>query len=199
MTDFSPDQTFTVDGPTFWEHVQRWDHRRLYALSAVYTTYMQSAGLEIDTLHASVYDTLAQFFVDTATWGLPRWESEMGLVPRPGAGLQERREALRARLRGLGTATLKLIKSIGEAYLGGQLDLVEDHTAYNLIINFVDIRGVPINLADVQAALRAIVPAHLTLQFNFRYTTWDSVDAADLTWDEVDALGLTWDQWDVQF
>ena len=183
----------------FEERMRRWDNRAFYANSRVYATFMQTAGAELDAAHAAVYDILAQFFVDTATWGLDRWESEMGLVPLEGAGLQERREAIRARLRGLGTATIKLIKNVGEAYLGGTLDVIEDHRAYTVVVQFVDVRGVPINLQDVQAAIRLIVPAHLDLEYIFRFSTWDRVDAEDLTWDEVDALALTWDEWDVEF
>ena len=179
--------------------MKRWDNRAFYVNSAVYETFMATAGTELDDLHDSAYAVLDQFFVDTATWGLDRWESEMSIVPRPGASLQERREAIRARLRGLGTATIKLIKSVGEAYIGGAIDVIEDYEDYRLTIQFVDLRGVPLNLADVQAVLRSLVPAHLTIDFVFRYSTWDRVDETDLTWDEVDALGLTWDAWDVYF
>jgi uncharacterized protein YmfQ (DUF2313 family) len=183
----------------FLVRMKRWDNRAFYVNSSVYENFMAIAGTELDDLHDSTYDVLDQFFVDTATWGLDRWESEMSIVPRPGASLQERREAIRARMRGLGTATIKLIKNVGEAYVGGAIDVIEDHEDYAITIQFVDLRGVPLNLPDVQAVLRALVPAHLTISFVFRYSTWDRVDAAALTWDAVDALALTWDAWDTYF
>lgn len=201
-TEFSPDQTYTVERPpraTFWEHVQRWDNRAFYGRSKVYEDHMTNVGVEMDAAHDTVYDLLDQFFIDTATWALPRWENELGLVPREGASLQERTEAIRARTRGLGTATIKLLKTVAQAYAGGTIDVIEDYPNYTILIQFVDIAGVPLNEQDIKNALREIIPAHLDVEYVYRFSTWDRVDAADLTWDEVDALGLTWDEWDVAF
>ncbi|CAK4840692.1 unnamed protein product [Aphanomyces euteiches] len=57
--------------------------------------------------------------------------------------------------------------------------------------------GIPENLADIQNALRDLIPAHLDISYEFNYFIWNELDELGKTWDQTDALGLTWEQWDI--
>lgn len=154
----------------------------------------QTEGVESDTLMQSIDDTLNQFFVGTSTWALDDWEKELGLSPAQNQPDQERRDRITSRLRGSGTATISIVKQVAESYDKGSIDIIEDHAAYTVTIRFVDTFGVPPNLDDLKAAVRAVLPAHLELVYEFNYFLWSDLDAQNWTWDQLDALNLTWDQ-----
>lgn len=169
-----------------------------YETSRVMRALLQAGGSEFDKLRQALNETLNQFFVNTATWGLDRWEEELGLPITPDQPEAERRDKIISRLRGYGTATLYVVKNVAEAYDKGAIDIVEDHAAYTITIQFVDTTGVPPNLDDLKAAVRAVVPAHLDILYEFNYFLWQEWDAKNETWDAFDALALTWDQLEVR-
>jgi len=171
---------------------------RYYETSRVMQTILQAEGVEFDKLRQALDETLNQFFVRTATWGLDRWEEEVGLTVTPDQPEAERRDKIISRLRGYGTATISVVKQVAEAYDKGAIDIVEDHAAYTITVHFVDTTGVPPNLDDLKKAVRAVVPAHLEILYEFNYFLWDEWDRKQETWDQFDSLMLTWDQLEVR-
>lgn len=168
----------------------------LYDNAPVFRRHLQAEGTELDPFWDGLQDIVNQFFADTATWSLEAWEEEFGFPPNPSQTTEERRSRVLGRMRGNGTLTIKLIKQVAEAYNNGQVDVMTDYPSATYVVKFVDTRGVPSNLADLQAEIKRIVPTRYTVAFEFLYMTWDQFDAKNLTWDQFDALGLTWDQFD---
>jgi len=142
---------------------------RLYETSRVMQGILDARGVEIDRLYQALNEILNQWFVRTATWSLERWEEELGLTPAPNQPISERRDRIVSRIRGYGTVTVQLVKEVAESYERGRVDVIPDPAAYTVTIRFVDTRGVPPNLQDLQAAVRAVLPAHLALKFEFTY------------------------------
>jgi len=171
--------------PTLYEEV--------YEMRAI----MAAEGPEFDDLKAVVADVIRQWFVETATWGLNRWEAEFGITPLAGQPLDQRRAVIRSRIRGTGTVTIRMIKRLAEAYDGGTVEVTNDSAAYTFTVHFVDTRGVPPNLDDLKAAIELIKPAHLAVEYEFSYLTWNELNAKNLTWDQFDAADLTWDELEV--
>lgn len=169
-----------------------------YETSRIMRSILQVEGAEFDKLRQALDETLNQFFVRTATWGLDRWEEEVGLPVTPDQPEAERRDKIISRLRGYGTATISVVKQVAEAYDKGAIDIVEDHAAYTVTVHFVDTTGVPPNLDDLKAAVRAVVPAHLEILYEFNYFLWQEWDAKNETWDAFDLLALTFDQLEVR-
>lgn len=167
---------------------------RYYLTSTVMRSLVQAEGAELDALGEAVLAVLDQCFVNTATWGLDTWEKELGLSVAPAQPDAERREKITSRLRGYGTATIALTKAVAESYDQGSIDVIEDFAGYTVTIKFVDTLGIPANIDDAKAALRAVVPAHLAIAFEYNYTTWDELDGFNRTWDAWDAENLTWDE-----
>ncbi len=163
-----------------------------YGSSRVMAAILQAQGAELDMLRRALDAVLDQVFVARATWGLDTWERELGLPVAPEATLDQRRERIIARLRGLGTATIGLVRKVAESYEHGDVAIIENQPAYTVVVRFIDSRGVPANMADLQAAIRAVLPAHLEVAYEFTYLTWAELDARSLTWDALDALGLDW-------
>lgn len=168
-----------------------------YETSRVMKSILQGQGAELDGLRQALDETLNQFFVRTATWGLDLWEEKLGITTLPDQPTAERRDKIVAALRGFGTATIGVVKRVAEAYDHGEIDISENHTTYAITVYFVDTTGVPPNLNDFKTAIRAILPAHLEVFYAFNYFIWDELDAKLWTWDALDIQTLTWDRLEV--
>lgn len=165
-----------------------------YANSRVIRSILQAQGTELDWLRAAISELLDQAFVTTASWRLDDWETELALTPAPSYTNAERRARIIAKLRGIGTATIFVVKGVAESFDHGQVVVIEDHAASTVNIRFVSETGIPAHLADVQAALRAVVPAHLDLSYEFDYFVWSELDAQNWQWSNLDGLTMTWEQ-----
>lgn len=132
---------------------------------------LKGEAAELADLNAEIVDVLAQFFVDTATWGLANWERLCGIVTDAAKPIEQRQSVIKSKLRGIGTVTVALIKNVAEAYANGEVDVTEDNANYTIKIRYISALGVPDNIADIQNALREIIPAHLAITFEYRYIT----------------------------
>jgi len=170
---------------------------RYYEDVLIAVNVIDREAAEIAALNGAIYDVLDQFYIPTATWSLARWERIFGLSVDETKPADQRRSVILSRLRGIGTVTIDLIESVAEAYVNGDVSVTEDNAHGTVIITFISNRGIPENLADIQAALRDIIPAHLAIEFRFTYLTWDEIDGIAQSWDAWDARGLTWNQMEV--
>ena len=173
------------------DYVPRW-----YERFPEVVEILESRAEEFVDAGDDVRDVLDQFFIDTATWGLDLWEQVFKIEHNASRTYEERRAVIKSHMRGAGTTTLAMIKNVAESYDGGEVDVTNDSAEYTITITFIGTRGIPSNLDDTEQALRDIIPAHLAIEFEFTYLSWNELDIANLTWDEIDALGLTWDQFE---
>lgn len=161
------------------------------------TAIIDVEGKELDNLKALLLSIIDQIFVTTASWGLDRWEKELGIESYAGKPDEQRRSRLMSKMRGVGTVTINLIKSVAEAYDGGTVEVTEQPEMSQFTVHFIDTRGIPPNLDDLKAAIEEIKPAHLAVVYEYRYLIWNELDARGITWDELDALNLTWDEFEL--
>lgn len=157
----------------------------------------QTEGTELDNLALAADGVLDQVFINEASWGLNRWEAELGIPMVLSKPLEQRRSVVLSKRRGYGTVTVSLVKSVAEAYANGEVAVTEDNANYLVIITFISSHGIPENLTDIQNALRELIPAHLAINYAYNYFIWDDLDLLNLTWDQTDLLNLTWNLWEV--
>ena len=148
-------------------------------------------GQEVGVVRNEVDNLLKQYFVFTATWGLEYWERELGVTTDATQSYSRRREVLIAKLRGAGTTTKAMIKSVAAAFSGGDVEVTEYPQENRFEVKFVGVMGVPPNMPGLMTSLEEIKPAHLTCSFSYTYTLWDGLTSDSLTWDSVKAY--TWD------
>ena len=178
----------------------------------------------ISELKVAIDDVLDQFHVDKATWGLEIWERFVGLpsgakytvwdtMTRQSVlfdmlelktwdlieksyslTLEERRSAVKSRLRGTGPVTKDTLKSVCASYTGGTVDIIEKSSEFKVQIVFIDVAGVPSNVDALQAVVRDIMPAHLEIEYVYRYLRWNELDGYVWTWDTLDGKTYTWDE-----
>ena len=129
-----------------------------------------SFTVEANSINDEVEKTLNQFFVDSATYGLNKWETMLG-ISKNNNDVQTRRENIKAKMRSRGTTTVSAIKNICEAYSNGEVDIIVNHSDYSFVIDFIGSIGIPRAFAELDKTINEIKPCHLAHSYRFNYNT----------------------------
>ena len=149
-----------------------------------------SFTVEANSINDEVENTLNQFYVDSATFGLDKWEKMLG-ISKNNNDIQTRRENIKAKMRSRGTTSINTIKNICEAYSYGEVEIIINHSDYSFIVNFVGSIGVPKAFAELDKTVNDIKPCHLAHSYKFNYNTHSNISnytheqLANYTHDEV--------------
>lgn len=149
-------------------------------------------------LENKLEQALAQAAVQTATGdALARYEQLVGLTPRYSLDNETRRSLVLYRL---GSAPFDfnregMLNSIRA--VGMEAELIEDFTGESLTVRYGKVVDQTLDLDNIKANIRTVLPAHLEAKFDLGHLTWDMFDAAGHTWDELDAIGFTWTEFDL--
>ncbi|MEC0231279.1 putative phage tail protein [Paenibacillus alba] len=149
--------------------------KNILPISFLSNSFQNSTGMykslarQFDDLKAAILDGCDQLFIDTATWSLPIYEAEFAIQLVDQSNTAARRNNVMAMSRGGLGATPAAIKSILQAY-GYSTNIVESFGTYTVTIQFVDTRGIPSNINDLQALMYRFIPGHLNLTWQFIYT-----------------------------
>ena len=133
-----------------------------------------SFTVEVNSVNDEVENTLNQFFVDSATYGLDKWESMLG-ISKNNFDIQTRRENIKAKMRSRGTTTVSVIKNICEAYSNGIVEIIVNHSDYSFVIDFIDTIGIPKAFDELDKAINEIKPCHLAHSYKFNYNTHSDI------------------------
>jgi chorismate mutase len=132
-------------------------------------------GEEINRVYGAIAEALDQCFVSTATRALERWEKMLAIPVDNAKETAYRRDVILSKIKGGGTVTPALIKTVAESYNNGEVDVIEHPETYSFEVKFIGTRGIPPNLSDLQNAIHELKPAHLAVTYTFTYTTWGEV------------------------
>ena len=135
------------------------------------------AGVD-DAQRADADETAQQMFLDSMTWALAIEERIAGITPAAGAGVEERRSVLQAKWRSTtGKCDVDLIQSVCDSWENGQVDV--DFVDGEIVLRFVGAYGVPDAdaLAALKDAVQEVIPAHLAVQYLYRYLLVREVSA----------------------
>lgn len=135
------------------------------------------AGVD-DAQRADADETAQQMFLDSMTWALAIEERIAGITPAAGAGVEERRSVLQAKWRSAtGKCDVDLIQRVCDSWQNGEVDV--DFVDGEIVLKFVGAYGVPDAdaLAALKAAVQEVIPAHLAVQYLYRYLLVREVSA----------------------
>lgn len=135
--------------------------------------FQNAIQLPFDDLQQVYDDFLKQLSPTTATWGLAYYEKEYGVRAKYKESIEERRSALLAKMRGVGTTTKEMVENVANSFYQGEVEVVEETDEYLVIINFVSEIGIPPNIESLKAVLKEIIPAHLNIEYVILYNTHD--------------------------
>ncbi len=152
---------------------------------------------DINSLVNNFDVTINQCFVNTATSLLSRYEKIHGIQVDVSRSDEFRRERIRAKIRGTGTVTKKMIEDVAKSYSNGEVNVIEEPATNSFRIKFVGSRGIPANIADLTLTIEEIKPAHLSFTFEYTYMTWDEFESYNHSLGGWDTLNLTWDEFEM--
>lgn len=119
---------------------------------------LQSSTDEHERMRWLLKDIFSQFTVQTATWGLDKWEEIYGLNHDETLTIEERRERMFIKLRGIGTITLDVMNKLVNSVVPGKDAVVIENVAPNSF-------RIDMNIATAIPEIREVVelykPAHL--------------------------------------
>ena len=133
-----------------------------------------SFSVEANSINDEVENTLNQFYVDSATFGLDYWEKMLG-ISKNNNDIQTRRENIKAKMRSRGTTSIEVIKNICEAYSNGIVEIIVNHSDYSFEIVFVSTIGVPLSFEELDRVINEIKPCHLAHSYKFNYNTHSDI------------------------
>ena len=129
-----------------------------------------SFTVEANSINDEVENTLNQFYVDSATYGLNYWEKMLG-ISKNTFDYATRRENIKAKMRSRGTTSIDVIKNICEAYSNGVVEINVNHSDYSFEISFISTIGVPLSFEEMDRVVNEIKPCHLAHSYKFNYNT----------------------------
>lgn len=147
-----------------------------------------SISTELDTANNMYDDFLLQFFINTSTWGLEKWEKAVGIVSNRSLSYDQRRADILGKLQGSAVATKKMLKELADTLTGGYSKIIEHNHDYYFEILFLKPLGEPPNIPQLKNAVEICKPAHLGYKITYSYALWG--DIRRITWGK--AQGMSW-------
>jgi hypothetical protein len=163
-----------------------------YADGAKTRRLVQVIALEVQAMRDAVADASDQTYARRSTWTMPIQEQDYGLSLETSTPIEQRQDRLVSAMRQLGTADLQRIKSICESYVFGLVDVIPDFANYTVVIQFRSSQGIPANLEDLKAQVRARIPPPIDVQYWTKWTRYGEIKAAGRLYSDLKSLGLTY-------
>ena len=146
-----------------------------YRKSKVMTELCKSIENEFERLKQETILTENQFFVILSDRDIKNHEEDVGLVSDTSADIETRRGRVLSKLRGTGTVTKTMMKNVATSFVNGDIEIIEYPSEYCFAVKFTSKTGVPYNIADIQAMIEEIKPAHLAVEYIFTYRLWQDI------------------------
>ena len=123
---------------------------------------------ETNGLRTAIEQMSADSFLDTASeQAVRRYEKILNINPTTGQSIGDRKSALIAKWRTVGKVDLKMLQNIADSWKNGETDV--SFAEGKIKLTFVGDYGVPSNINTLIKALNEVKPAHLPLEYNFKY------------------------------
>ncbi|AMA74013.1 MULTISPECIES: putative phage tail protein [Aneurinibacillus] len=112
---------------------------------------------EIQLFNKKAQEIVDQYFLSTATWGLPVWEKMFGITDSSGTD-EERREKIRRKYWAKRNFTLETLRLVGEQ--AGHLDAVKEDFMRKIVM-FEFFLDKPVHLPSLYKDFEELRPVHV--------------------------------------
>ena len=146
-----------------------------YRKSKVMNDLIHSIENEFERLKQETILTENQFFVILSDRDIKNHEEDVGLISDTSADIETRRGRVLSKLRGTGTVTKTMMKNVAASFVNGDIEIIEYPSEYCFAVKFTSKTGVPYNIADIQAMIEEIKPAHVAVEYIFTYRLWQDI------------------------
>jgi len=131
---------------------------------------MGASGKELDDIENKIDHLGKEFFFDTMSpVGIAVLENQLDFKTT-GDSVEGKREQLEARWKTAGKCDLELLKIIANSWRNGEVSVLFTNAVIE--ITFISIVGIPNNVEALKRSLGEAKPAHLPINYTFRYRTW---------------------------
>lgn len=125
---------------------------------------------ERNILFNEIEDTLRQFFVETATWGLEYWERMLEIKTNQNKSYAERRSIVLAKMKVSKTSTVEAIRQLCLGFFNVTNAYVhEDNANYSFYVELENPNFSINTLKELCDTLNTYKPAHLNYSIIFAY------------------------------
>lgn len=124
-------------------------------------------GEIFDTLEDKTSDVFDQLLLETATWGLRRWEEMLGINVDLSKSDEDRRAIIKSRLVGSKTTTKELLLEFLSTFGYTDVKLTENLPPFTQVFDINHFLNTNTS-NEMMSTLRDIFPAHLQGMLNFR-------------------------------
>ena len=164
-----------------------------YRKNAQTAALLDTLGLSAQEMAELVEDVKKQFFIETATWSLPLWEQQVGIISAADATEQARRSAIKARLLAGGNTNADTIRNMATAMTGYAARVILGND-YSFTLEFLGETDdlVEMDLSSLTDSVNLISPAHL--RFIIAGLTWERFEAVNMTWEKLENMDMTWER-----
>ncbi len=133
---------------------------KFLAKDIVFKTIQDTLSNEHEKQRQLNIDTVRQFFVNTATWGLDDWEIFLGIDANKKLDYQTRRNNIISRINTTQTVTLEFINYLVNIFVADKSGLVKDYPE-NYAVEILLPDGKVTSFKDLESALKIYMPAHI--------------------------------------
>lgn len=157
---------------------------KIYIKDKVTLDIIEALSGRLKAAEGKINDLYRQIFLDYATWYLETKEKEMDIEKRS-EDISKRRDVVRTRLLGVGTATKQMIESTVNAIEGVTIE-----TSFSEMTVSVYFKEAAENklITLAKEVLSEIIPYHLDLFLKWEHVKWQELE--NVTWGDV--KNYTW-------
>lgn len=155
---------------------------------------MLSEGFEVDFLKTDVNLLVNEAYLRTMGESrIIEWEHLLKLTPTSDETLEDRKDKIIASIRGRGKLNTSTINSIVGAFTNGgtAISYIENGTLTVLVQPPIENRQY--KFANVEKALKPLIPSHLGLSVIRDYATWGEIKDNYASWQSISELD-TWEE-----
>lgn len=150
---------------------------------------LKGNGIELDILKEKIILLSKEYLFSTMSYErILELEKELDYKTKSST-LEGKRIEIEARWKSTGKSDLELLQTIANSWRNGEIEV----KFINGIIEiyFVSLVGIPSDIDSLKFMLEEAKPAHLGINFTFRYRTWGMLpprtwrELSQYTWDEI--------------
>ncbi|MTI65174.1 MAG: DUF2313 domain-containing protein [Firmicutes bacterium] len=149
---------------------------------------LNASGVEIDGLEQLLQKLYRNFWFDTMDedLGIPIVSKQLKIKLNENTTVEEKRSILEARWKSSGKSDVFLLQSVCDSWKNGEIEVGFENG--HITIKFTSLLGIPTDLDSLKDQIKKAKPAHLLVDYLFKYLTIG--DVQNMTIEELEQQTL---------
>lgn len=164
---------------------------KIYRNDKYIDNIMGAAGIDLKEVEEDIKTVGTEFFFDTMDKaGIDIYSRQLDITTT--GELEDKRNQIEAKWKTTGKCDLELLQDIANSWRNGQVEIKFLNGIIQVTFN--SLVGVPEDLEGLKAAIKEAKPAHLGINYSFKYRTFGMVKALGQTTQYWKDKGYTYTQ-----